>query len=72
MKSSMSYRNCDLNDIFKTIAIVRISIGLIGYVNGDRGTFFGCYRQNLYMRRLEIFSGSVDVCLEGCERLFFR
>lgn len=72
MKSLMCYRSCDLSHIFKIIVIVRISFGLISYVNGERGSFIGCYRQNIYLRRLEMFSGSVDVCLEGCEHLFFR
>lgn len=72
MVSSRTHQKYNVGRILSNIFIIQYALNAIDIVSGDRGSFIGCYRQNLYLRRLEIFSGSVDVCVESCEHLFFR
>lgn len=44
----------------------------INGVWGDRDTFIGCYRQDLYLHRLDIFAGSVNECVNACAQDYFR
>lgn len=73
MTSSKAYQTFSLNKFF-TFFIVssHVIFNLISDVNCDRGSFIGCYRSNIYLRRLEFLSGSIDVCVDGCEHLFYR
>lgn len=51
---------------------IEIFQNVIINVNGDRGSFVGCYHHNLYFKRSSIFSGSSDVCIVECESLYYR
>lgn len=45
---------------------------LMNGVRSDRGSFIGCYRQDLYLHRLNVFIGSVDECVHACAQEYFR
>lgn len=69
--SKMIGRLWDMNLSYLVTIILTIQ-NLIIFCNGDRGSFVGCYRKNPYFKRLEIFSGSSETCISGCESIFFR
>lgn len=54
------------------VTVILVLQNLIVFSNSDRGSFVGCYRKNLYFRRLNIFSGQPATCISGCENIFFR
>lgn len=45
---------------------------LISNVSGDRGSFVGCFFKNAYLRRIDLFSGSSNVCVDACKDLYYR
>lgn len=66
--------NVKLRSLTPNCVLIWILFNLINLtsVKGDRGTSVGCYRQNQYLFNLNIFSGTIDICIDGCERLFYR
>lgn len=61
-------------NIFVIVTIIKVLVLqlLIISVNSDRGSYIGCYQQNLYFIRQDIFSGSSDVCISACAGLYYR
>lgn len=61
---------CNAVGLFVCCCLVICNV--IDGISGDRGSFIGCYRQNLYLARLNIFSGSVDECVNACAQQYNR
>lgn len=58
---------------FITVILLKQTFQIaIHTVNGDRGSFVGCYQQNDQLKKLDIFSGSSDICINECEALYLR
>lgn len=54
------------------IAFACILIVINMQTMADRGSSLGCYRQNLYLHRIDGLAGSADSCITDCELAYFR
>lgn len=64
--------NAKFNYIITVILLKQTFQILIHTVNGERGSFVGCYRQNDNLNKLDGFSGSPVICIDECEALYLR
>lgn len=57
-------------DLWLSFGFVLIIIGVP--VQCDGGFNAGCYNENIYLHKSHVFAGSVELCVEACERLYYR
>lgn len=63
-------KKCHTMDKLLTIGFLMIAIGVP--VQCYRGFNAGCYNENLYLHKSHVFAGTIELCVEACERLYYR
>ena len=57
----------------KVFFLLTFLLCFINLINTERGADIGCYQkiENNQLHELHIYAGTVDICLDACEKAYF-